>query len=76
MPSAGDPDPSSAGTAGDAALWGGSSAVAGKTANPICARQAGNHTPAARSRCHSGRDVGGMQAVIGRMGDGGIPQGQ
>ncbi len=30
----GDPDPSSAGTAGDAALWGGSSAAMGRAATP------------------------------------------
>lgn len=37
----GDPDPTSAGTAGDAALWGGSSAVVGMAANPFGAHQAG-----------------------------------
>ena len=37
----GDPDPISAGTAGDAALWGGSSAVVGMAANPFGAHQAG-----------------------------------
>ncbi len=31
----GDPDPSSAGTAGDAARWGGSSAAMGRTATPL-----------------------------------------
>ena len=31
----GDPDPTSAGTAGDAALWGGSSAAVGMAANPL-----------------------------------------
>jgi len=31
----GDPDPISAGTAGEAALWGGSSAVVGMAANPF-----------------------------------------
>lgn len=30
----GDPDPTSAGTTGDAALWGGSSVAMGRTANP------------------------------------------
>jgi hypothetical protein len=30
----GDPDPISAGTAGEAARWGGSSAVVGMAANP------------------------------------------
>ena len=36
----GDPDPISAGTAGEAALWGGSSAVVGMAANPFGAHQA------------------------------------
>ena len=36
-----DPDPISAGTAGDAALWGGSSAAVGMAANPFGAYQAG-----------------------------------
>jgi hypothetical protein len=31
----GDPDPTSTGTAGDAARWGGSIAVAEKAANPL-----------------------------------------
>jgi hypothetical protein len=35
----GDPDPISAGTAGDAALWGGSIAAVGMTANPLGAHQ-------------------------------------
>jgi hypothetical protein len=39
----GDPDPISAGTAGDAALWGGSSAAVGMAANPLGAHQAGRH---------------------------------
>ena len=39
----GDPDPTSAGTAGDAALWGGSSAAVGMAANPFGAHQAGRH---------------------------------
>ena len=39
----GDPDPISAGTAGDAAPWGGSSAVVGVAANPFGAHQAGRH---------------------------------
>jgi hypothetical protein len=39
----GDPDPISAGTAGDAALWGGSSAAVGMAANPFGAHQAGRH---------------------------------
>ena len=30
----GDPDPTSAGTTGDAARWGGSSVAMGRTANP------------------------------------------
>ena len=37
----GDPDPISAGTAGEAALWGGASAVVGMAANPFGAHQAG-----------------------------------
>ena len=37
----GDPDPTSAGTAGDAALWGGSSAAVGMAANPLGAHQVG-----------------------------------
>lgn len=36
-----DPDPLSAGTAGEAAVWGGSSAVVGMAANPFGAHQAG-----------------------------------
>ena len=36
----GDPDPISAGTAGEAALWGGSSAAVGMAANPFGAHQA------------------------------------
>lgn len=39
----GDLDPTSAGTAGDAALWGGSSAVVGMAATPLGAHQAGGH---------------------------------
>ena len=39
----GDPDPTSAGTAGDAALRGGSSAVVGMAANPRGAHKAGCH---------------------------------
>jgi hypothetical protein len=39
----GDPDPISAGTAGDAALWGGSSAAVGMAATPFGAHQAGRH---------------------------------
>ena len=41
----GDPDPISAGTAGEAALWGGSSAVVGMAANPSGAHQVGHHMP-------------------------------
>ena len=37
----GDPDPTSAGTAGDAAPWGGSSAAVGTAANPLRAHQVG-----------------------------------
>ena len=39
----GDPDPTSAGTAGDAARCGGSSAEVGMTANPFGAHQVGHH---------------------------------
>lgn len=42
----GDPDPISAGTAGEAALWGGSSAVVGMAANPFGAHQVGVHIAA------------------------------
>jgi len=38
--SVGDPDPISAGTAGEAALWGGSIAVMGMAATPLGAHQA------------------------------------
>ena len=38
-----DPDPISAGTAGAAALWGGSSVAVGMAANPFGAYQAGRH---------------------------------
>ena len=37
----GDPDPTSAGTAGEAARWGGSIAVVGMAANPFGAHKAG-----------------------------------
>ena len=43
----GDPDPISAGTAGEAALWGGSSAVVGMAANPFGAHRVGIHKPTA-----------------------------
>ena len=43
----GDPDPISAGTAGEAARWGGSSAVVGMAANPFGAHQVGVHRPTA-----------------------------
>lgn len=39
----GDPDPINAGTAGDAARWGGSSAAVGMAANPLGAHQVGRH---------------------------------
>ena len=45
----GDPDPTSAGTAGDAALWGGSSAAVGMAANPFGAHQAAVTRPAERA---------------------------
>jgi hypothetical protein len=44
----GDPDPISAGTAGEAALWGGSSAAVGMAANPFGAHQADPIRSAAR----------------------------
>ena len=37
----GDPDPLSAGTTGEAALWGGSIVAMGMAANPLGAHQAG-----------------------------------
>jgi hypothetical protein len=43
----GDPDPTSAGTAGEAARWGGSSAVVGMAANPFGAHHVGVHRPTA-----------------------------
>jgi len=43
----GDPDPISAGTAGEAARWGGSSAAVGMTANPFGAHRVGVHKPIA-----------------------------
>ena len=43
------PGPESAGTAGEAALWGGSSAVVGMAANPFGAHQVGViHRPGAK----------------------------
>ncbi len=47
MAADGDPDPISAGTAGEAALWGGSSAVVGMAANPLGAHRVGIHRPTA-----------------------------
>ena len=47
MAADGDPDPISAGTAGEAARWGGSSAVVGMAANPSGAHQVGDHRPTA-----------------------------
>ncbi len=47
----GDPDPTSAGTAGDAVARGGSSAAVGMAANPFGAHQAGRH----RAGCEGGR---------------------
>jgi hypothetical protein len=54
----GDPDPISAGTAGEAALWGGSSAVVGVAATPFGAHQVGPHI-ADRMICRyaTGHDV-------------------
>ncbi len=43
----GDPDPISAGTAGDAALRGGSSAAVGMAAKPFGAHRVGGHMPTA-----------------------------
>ena len=43
----GDPDPISAGTAGEAARWGGSSAVVGMAANPLGAHRVGAYRPTA-----------------------------
>ena len=58
----GDPDPRSAGTAGDAAPWGGSSAAVGMAAFPFGAHQAG--------RDRTGRE-GGRSAValVARLGN-------
>ena len=44
MAADGDPDPINAGTAGEAALWGGSIAVVGMAANPFGAHRVGSHT--------------------------------
>jgi hypothetical protein len=54
----GDPDPISAGTAGEAARRGGSSAVVGMAATPFGAHQVGRHT-ADRMTCRyaTGYDV-------------------
>jgi hypothetical protein len=65
MAADGDPDPTSAGTAGEAALWGGSSAVVGMAANPFGAHQVGTHT----ADRLAGRYVSGHERV-GRAGDG------
>jgi len=54
----GDPDPISAGTAGDAALWGGSSAAVGMAANPFGAHQAGRHIAGRASGWDVGRSLG------------------
>jgi hypothetical protein len=43
----GDPDPTSAGTAGEAARRGGASAVVGMAANPFGAHRVGVHRPTA-----------------------------
>jgi hypothetical protein len=47
MAADGDPDPISAGTAGEAARWSGSSAVVGMAANPFGAHRVGVHRPTA-----------------------------
>ncbi|MFV0666070.1 hypothetical protein [Denitromonas sp.] len=47
---AGDPDPTSAGTSGDAGLWAGSIAAVGMAANPLGAHQAGSSFRRPRGR--------------------------
>ena len=63
----GDPDPTNAGTAGEAALWGGSSAVVGMAANPFGAHQVGRHKPAAmtcrQAAGHSAKGVSQPQSA-------------
>jgi hypothetical protein len=54
MAADGDPDPISAGTAGEAALWGGSIAVVGMAANPFGAHQADPYVSCAPG-CHRNR---------------------
>jgi len=59
-PIKGDPDPKSAGTAGEAARWGGSSAVVGMAANPFGAHQVGPHrADRLAGRYALGHDVAG-----------------
>jgi len=59
----GDPDPISAGTAGEAALWGGSSAVVGMAANPFGAHWVGVYKPIAWPG-----DLRPSHDVVGRAG--------
>ena len=54
MAADGDPDPINAGTAGEAALWGGSIAVVGMAANPFGAHQADPYVSCAPG-CHRNR---------------------
>ncbi len=60
----GDPDPTSAGTAGDAALWGGSSAAVGMAANPYGAHQAGRHRAGREGGRHAAALVAGEDVRI------------
>lgn len=62
----GDPDPTSAGTVGEAARWGGSSAVVGMAANPFGAHRVGPD----RADYMVGRHASGHN-VAGRVGSGG-----
>src|ERR1700733_6300782 len=53
----GDPDPTSAGTGGEAVRWDGSSAVVGMAANPLGAHQIGPHkVDHLADRCAFGHD--------------------
>lgn len=64
MATDGDPDPISAGTAGDAALWGGSIAAVGMAANPLGAHQVGRHRVGRTAgRCAPGRDDSGRVRI-------------
>ena len=68
--SLGDPDPISAGTAGDAALWGGSIAATGMAANPLGARQAGRVFADHMSGLLVGHGMGGCVWSIAMRGPG------